>query len=115
MELDDRPVAAWHGFRYAGHEWYYQAGRDPAYDHLSVGLVLLAHTIRSALEDGVYEYRLLRGAEAYKQRFQSHDRGLVTLAVAAGRAGHAALAGGRHALARPASRRLARRLAGGVA
>jgi CelD/BcsL family acetyltransferase involved in cellulose biosynthesis len=114
MELDGRPVAAWHGFRYAGCEWYYQAGRDPAYDHASVGLVLLAHTVRGALEDGVCEYRLLRGAEAYKQRFQSHDAGLVTLAVAPGRLRRAALTGVRRALARPASRRLARRLVGGV-
>ncbi|HEY2636932.1 MAG TPA: GNAT family N-acetyltransferase, partial [Solirubrobacteraceae bacterium] len=32
LELDGRPVAAWYGFRYAGDEWYYQAGRDPEAD-----------------------------------------------------------------------------------
>src|SRR5438270_1048266 len=43
LELDGRPVAAWHGFRYAGAEWFYQSGRDPEWERASVGLVLLAH------------------------------------------------------------------------
>ncbi len=30
LELDDRPAAAWYGFRFAGVESYYQAGRDPS-------------------------------------------------------------------------------------
>jgi CelD/BcsL family acetyltransferase involved in cellulose biosynthesis len=40
--------------------------------------------MRSALEDGVDEYRLLRGAEHYKQRFATHDRGLQTLVIGNG-------------------------------
>src|SRR4029453_2241837 len=50
LELDGEAVAAWYGLRFAGTESYYQAGRDPAWDHRSVGFVLLAHTIRSAFE-----------------------------------------------------------------
>ena len=79
-EVDGRPIAAWYGFRYGDVEWYYQLGRSPDWDRFSVGLVLLAHTIRSAIEEGVHEYRLLRGAESYKSRFATRDDGLDTLA-----------------------------------
>jgi CelD/BcsL family acetyltransferase involved in cellulose biosynthesis len=83
-ELDGRPAAAWYGFRYGGAEWYYQAGRDPRLDALSVGFVLLAHTVREALADGVDEYRLLRGGEPYKARFATDDPGLETIALTVG-------------------------------
>jgi len=81
-EVGGRPAAAWYGFRYAGIESFYQTGRDPAFDSTSVGFVLLTHTIRSAVEDGVSEYRFLRGGEHYKGRFSNRDVGLRTLAVA---------------------------------
>ncbi len=92
MELDGRPVAAWYGLRYAGIESYYQAGRDPGFDDLSVGFVLLCHSIRSAFEDGVREYRLGSGAEPYKRRFAEYDPGLDTVAITAGASGRLALA-----------------------
>ena len=115
LELDGRPVAAWYGFRIGDVESYYQAGRDPAWDHASVGFVLLAHTIRSALEDGMREYRFLRGGEAYKERF-TDDRGqLETFALARGLRGNTAAAVGRRLVdARWSARPLAslRRAAG---
>jgi CelD/BcsL family acetyltransferase involved in cellulose biosynthesis len=91
LELDGRPVAAWQGLRFAETEFYYQAGRDPAFEAKSVGSVLLAHTIRAAAEDGVREYRLLRGGEPYKARFASGDRPLETRAVPCSSAGAAAV------------------------
>jgi CelD/BcsL family acetyltransferase involved in cellulose biosynthesis len=92
VELDGRPAAAWLGYRFAGAECYYQSGRDPAFDRHSVSFVLLAHTIRTALEDGAREYRFLRGDEPYKYRFASSDPGLETIAVAGSSKGRAALA-----------------------
>ena len=83
-EVDAAPVAALYGFRFAGSELYYQSGRDPAWDRYAVGFVLLAHAVRVALEDGASEYRLLRGGEAYKQRFADYDPGLTTLVLAHG-------------------------------
>lgn len=80
-ELDGRPAAAWYGFRFADAEWYYQAGRDPRYAESSIGHVLLAHTIREALNDGVEEYRLLRGDESYKLRFANDDAPLETVTL----------------------------------
>jgi CelD/BcsL family acetyltransferase involved in cellulose biosynthesis len=90
LELDDTPVAAWYGFRFAGVEYYYQAGRDPERGDDSVGFVLLAHTIREAAADGMREYRLLRGAEPFKRRFADADLGLETHALARGIPGRVA-------------------------
>jgi CelD/BcsL family acetyltransferase involved in cellulose biosynthesis len=99
LELDGSTVAAWLGFRYAGAECYYQAGRDPAHESSSVGFVLLSHTIRAAVEDGASEYRFLRGDEPFKYRFASRDDGLESIVVARGAAGRTALAAGRAARA----------------
>jgi CelD/BcsL family acetyltransferase involved in cellulose biosynthesis len=88
-EVGGRAVAAWYGFRYGDAEWYYQSGRDPAWERASVGLVLLAHTIREAMNDGVREYKLLRGGEAYKDRFATSDPGLETVSVGRGAVGAA--------------------------
>jgi CelD/BcsL family acetyltransferase involved in cellulose biosynthesis len=91
LELDGRTAAAWYGLRFAGEEWYYQSGRDPSAPG-SVGFVLLARTIRAALEDGCSAYRLGLGDESYKERFADRDPGLVTLAVPGTTRGRAALA-----------------------
>jgi CelD/BcsL family acetyltransferase involved in cellulose biosynthesis len=92
-EADGEPVAAWYGFRFAGAEAYYQSGRDPEWERSSVGLVLLAHTIREAMQDGMREYRLLRGGETYKDRFATRDNGVETIAVGRGVGRAVALAG----------------------
>jgi CelD/BcsL family acetyltransferase involved in cellulose biosynthesis len=93
LELDGRPAAAWLGFRYGGVESYYQAGRDPRWEDRSVGAVLVAHTLRAAIGDGMREYRFLRGGEANKTRLATRDPGVQTLTVAGSAAGRVALAG----------------------
>jgi CelD/BcsL family acetyltransferase involved in cellulose biosynthesis len=111
-EIDGRPVAAWHGFRFGGSEWYYQSGRDPEWERESIGLVLMAHTLRSAIEDGIDSYRLLRGGETYKGRFATGDVGVVTVAVPANALGRAATLGVRAAADLPGpQRRVMQRLA----
>jgi CelD/BcsL family acetyltransferase involved in cellulose biosynthesis len=92
LELDGEPAAAWQGFRMGGAEWYYQSGRDPRFDRERPGFVLLCHTIRTALEDGLDEYRFLLGGEAYKDRFANADPGLVSLAAATSPLGRTVLA-----------------------
>lgn len=84
LELDGRPIAALHGFRFAGTESAYQAGRDPAFRQQPLGFVLLAHAVREALADGMREYRLLRGGAAYKERFATGDPGLETFGLPRG-------------------------------
>jgi len=101
LEVDGRAAAAWLGYRMNGVEWYYQAGRDPALEREAVGFVLMAHTIRAALDDGMREYRLLLGGEGYKDRFATADHGLETVALGRGLRGRAAVAAARAATRAP--------------
>jgi CelD/BcsL family acetyltransferase involved in cellulose biosynthesis len=79
MEVDLEPVAAWYGWRLGSRYGYYLAGFSPRWAHRSVGFLLLAHTVRSAIEEGASEYDLLLGEEEYKRRFATHSRGVETL------------------------------------
>jgi CelD/BcsL family acetyltransferase involved in cellulose biosynthesis len=118
LEVDGHAVAAWYGFRFAGVESYYQSGRDPAWDRNSVGFVLLTHTMREAFNDGMGEYRLLRGGEYYKDRFATHDEGVETIALPHGVRGRAAVYVSRSRAApdmKPAPARLVSRLRGRAA
>src|SRR3954464_11692388 len=110
LEADGAPRAAWYGFRFARNDMYYQSGRDPEWERESVGFVLLAHTIRQAFDDGMIEYRLLRGGEEYKGRFSSDDPGLETIALSRGVRGGGAQMAARIARSLPA--KLRRRLTG---
>jgi CelD/BcsL family acetyltransferase involved in cellulose biosynthesis len=84
LEDAERPLAVWQGFRFADVESYYQAGRVAEWNGPPLGLSLLAHSIRAALEDRLAEYRFLRGAEPFKYRFATSDPGLVTISVETG-------------------------------
>lgn len=86
LELDGEPVAAWYGWRLGDVYSHYQAGFEPSRADLSVGFVLLAHTIRSAIEEGAAEYDFLLGGEPYKRRFATNERSVQT--VLATRARH---------------------------
>ncbi len=90
--LDGAPAAVWYGFRIGGVDNFYQGGRDPARERDSVGFVLMAHTVRDAVEHGSSRYRLLLGAEEYKRRFSSCDPGVETVALTRGPRGDLALA-----------------------
>lgn len=94
-ELDGVPAACWYGFRFAGVESHFQSGRDPRFERESPGTVLLVQTIRAALDDGVAEYRFLRGGEAYKGRFATDDPGLETVGFARTASGRLAVAAGK--------------------
>jgi CelD/BcsL family acetyltransferase involved in cellulose biosynthesis len=53
--------------------------------------VLVAHTLREAIADGMSEYRFLRGDERYKDRFATRDPGVETVTLAGSHSGRAAL------------------------
>ena len=79
--LGEEPAAAWYGFRLGGADWFYQSGRDPRFDRQSVGFVLMARTLRDAVDSGMGTYKLLLGAEEYKKRFSSREPTVDTFAV----------------------------------
>ena len=113
LEADGQGVAAWYGFRFAQIDWYYQSGRDPLWERQSVGFVLMARTIQGAFDDGMLEYRLLRGGEGYKDRFASDDPGIETVALGRGVVGRAALTAAKNAGSMPGpGRRAIAKLAG---
>jgi CelD/BcsL family acetyltransferase involved in cellulose biosynthesis len=74
LEVDGAPAAAWYGWRVGDRYAYYQAGFDPAWSRYSIGFLLLAETIREAIEEGATEYDLLLGDEAFKARFATSRR-----------------------------------------
>ena len=81
LDVDGEAVAVWYGWNIGGRYLYYQAGFDPAWSRHSPGLLLLAHTIRSAIEEGASEYDMLLGDEPYKSRFASSTRAGRTVVV----------------------------------
>jgi CelD/BcsL family acetyltransferase involved in cellulose biosynthesis len=82
MEVDDAPIAALYGWLIGGRWSYYQAGFDPAWSDHSPGFLLLAETIREAIEEGASEYDMLRGDEAFKRRFATSFRTVRNLVLA---------------------------------
>src|SRR5204863_1445246 len=64
--LNDRPAAALYGFQRHRRFYFFQSGLDPEYSRYSVGLVTMGLAIKNAIEEGLQEYDLLHGAEAYK-------------------------------------------------
>jgi len=109
-EAGEKPIAVWYGFRFGGADLYYQMGRDPDWERSSVGLVLLAHTVREAIADGQRQYKLLRGGEGYKDRFATGDPGIDTVASAVDARGRLAVAAASRGLSLPSfvRRRLTR-------
>ena len=93
LELDGRPVAAYHGLRFGATAWSYQFGRDPSEDSSSVGLLMTAHAVR-ALDRGRRDRVPPRaGNQPYKMRFATGDDGLETVGRARGLRGRAASCG----------------------
>jgi CelD/BcsL family acetyltransferase involved in cellulose biosynthesis len=66
LRLNGKPAASLYGLYYNEVFYFYQSGFDPAYAKHSVGLAIMALTIKAAIEEGAREYDLLRGDEPYK-------------------------------------------------
>jgi CelD/BcsL family acetyltransferase involved in cellulose biosynthesis len=97
LEVDGAPIAALYGWLIGGRWSYYQAGFDPAWSRHSPGFLLLAETIREAIEDGASEYDMLLGEEAFKRRFGTSSRRVRTVVLAPrGRPAHISAATGTH-------------------
>lgn len=82
LEVEGQAVAALYAWRVGGRYAYFQAGFDPEWAEASVGLVLMAHSVREAIEEGADEYDLLLGGESYKARFATDERRVESLVVA---------------------------------
>jgi CelD/BcsL family acetyltransferase involved in cellulose biosynthesis len=108
LEVDGTAVAGFLGWRLGDCYSFYQSGFDPAWSDKSVGIVLMASTIRSAIEEGASAFEMLLGEESYKSRFTNAERLVQTVTlVKAGSPTRLMLAG--EARARRYGRRVADR------
>lgn len=74
LRLDDTPAAAMYCFAYSGRYYFYQAAFDERFRQYSAGLVMLALTIRAAIDEGALEFDLLYGTEPYKALWARDQR-----------------------------------------
>jgi CelD/BcsL family acetyltransferase involved in cellulose biosynthesis len=79
LRLNEKPAACLYGFLYWGTFYFYQSSFDAAYTESSVGMIAMGLAIRSAIEEGAYEFDLLHGDEPYKSHWSRHSRDLARL------------------------------------
>ncbi len=89
LEIDG-VIAAWlYGFKYNGVAYGYQTGFDPQWGRYAPGQLIFAYGIRTAIEQGLHSYDLLRGGEGYKKHWacdQCTDTNLHVIASERARA-----------------------------
>jgi len=70
LTVEDKPVGTIYAMRLGDTTYYYQAGFDPESSAISPGTLLVGHTIRRAIAEGVRTFDFLRGDEPYKRRWK---------------------------------------------
>jgi CelD/BcsL family acetyltransferase involved in cellulose biosynthesis len=79
LRLNGALAAVMYGVLYNGTFYFYQHGFDDSYQQHSIGLVLMALSIRTAIEQGAAEFDMLWGTEPYKFLWARHVRELRNL------------------------------------
>jgi CelD/BcsL family acetyltransferase involved in cellulose biosynthesis len=79
LRLDGRIAGVMYAFTYRNRFYFYQHGFDERYRKYSLGLVLMALTIRAAIDEGAIEFDLLYGVESYKRLWTTGTRPLSRL------------------------------------
>lgn len=80
LNVDGKSVAAYMNFDYNNQIMVYNSGLLPGeYGHLSLGIVLLAHNIRHAIEHGRSDFDFLQGNESYKYQMGGQDTRIFRL------------------------------------
>ena len=70
LELEGTAIGAIYAMSLGDTTYYYQAGFDPEYKTASPGTLLVAHAIRTAIEEGGRHFDFMRGDEGYKGRWK---------------------------------------------
>jgi CelD/BcsL family acetyltransferase involved in cellulose biosynthesis len=89
LNFEGEPIGAIYGMTLGDTVYYYQAGFDPSKAAVSPGTLLVAATIRRAIEEGKQHFDFMRGDEPYKRRWKPQHvlRNLRFLAPAHGMLG----------------------------
>jgi CelD/BcsL family acetyltransferase involved in cellulose biosynthesis len=72
--LNGAVAAVMYGFMYNRRFYFYQHGFDDQYKAQSIGLVLMAMTVRAAIDEGADEFDMLWGTEGYKSLWADSRR-----------------------------------------
>lgn len=70
LHVDDEPIGAIYAMAFGPTAYYYQAGFDPEKGAVSPGTLLVAASIRRAIEEGKTSFDFMRGDEGYKRRWK---------------------------------------------
>jgi CelD/BcsL family acetyltransferase involved in cellulose biosynthesis len=70
LRLEGEPIGAIYAMTHGATVYYYQAGFDPTRGSVSPGTLLVAATIRRAIEAGKGHFDFMRGDEPYKRRWK---------------------------------------------
>ncbi len=81
MEIQESRVASAMTFDYGGSRLLYNSGFNPDFGYYSVGLLLKALSVKSAIEDGKSYYDFLRGNERYKYHLGGIDKPIYNMVV----------------------------------
>lgn len=73
LEFEGKAIGALYAFTFHDTTYFYQTGFNPTYKTLSPGTVLVAATIRQAIEEGKKHFDFMRGDEPYKRRWQPQN------------------------------------------
>ena len=73
LHLDGEPIGAIYAMTLGKTCYYYQAGFDPEKGSVSPGTLLVASTIRRAIEEGKTHFDFMRGDEPYKRRWKPQN------------------------------------------
>ena len=70
LRVGGEPIGALYAMAVGRQVFYYQAGFAPTEGAISPGTLLVAHTVRRAIEEGRTRFDFLRGDEGYKRRWK---------------------------------------------
>jgi CelD/BcsL family acetyltransferase involved in cellulose biosynthesis len=92
LRVEGKIIGAIYAMAFNQTVYYYQAGFDPEMKAFSPGNLLVAQTIKEAIEEGRSQFDFMRGDEAYKRRWKpqhawSNRRLMVSKGSLAGVAG----------------------------
>jgi CelD/BcsL family acetyltransferase involved in cellulose biosynthesis len=76
LRLNGEVVAVMYGFSFKGRFYFYQHGYDSRFQSHGLGRAVLDLSIRAAIDEGLSEFDLLYGHEAYKSAWTRDTRGL---------------------------------------
>ena len=79
LRLNDEIAAVMYGFFYNRQFYFYQHGFDDRFSRHSIGLVLMALTLRAAIDEGAQAFDLLWGTEGYKSLWAREARTLLRI------------------------------------